>query len=102
MAVIPLSLHTETIRHHFSLSRREWEIMMHIINGAEDSNKGIARLLGITESTVKGTVIRVLRKLDVSSRTQAALIIDRALRAPSAPAETPPAAQYPALSRRSA
>ncbi len=54
------------------LSPREQEILRAIARGA--SNKEIGRALGIAETTVKIHVQHVLRKLDVSSRVQAAVI----------------------------
>lgn len=54
------------------LSPREREILRGIACGA--SNKEIARDLGIAEATVKIHVQHVLRKLDVSSRVNAAVI----------------------------
>ena len=54
------------------LSPRELEILRGIANG--DSNKEIARALGIAETTVKIHVQHVLRKLDVGSRVQAAVL----------------------------
>ena len=54
------------------LSPREKEILRGIARG--DSNKVIARELGIAETTVKIHVQHVLRKLDVASRVQAAVI----------------------------
>jgi two-component system nitrate/nitrite response regulator NarL len=54
------------------LSPREQEILRAIARGA--SNKEIGRELGIAETTVKIHVQHVLRKLDVSSRVQAAVI----------------------------
>jgi two-component system nitrate/nitrite response regulator NarL len=54
-----------------SLSAREREILGHISNGA--SNKSIARALGIAETTVKIHVQHILRKLNLSSRVQAAV-----------------------------
>jgi two-component system, NarL family, nitrate/nitrite response regulator NarL len=54
------------------LSPREKEILRGIARG--DSNKAIARTLGIAETTVKIHVQHVLRKLDVASRVQAAVI----------------------------
>ncbi|WKB54825.1 response regulator [Eleftheria terrae] len=53
------------------LSPRELEILAEIAQGA--SNKGIARTLGIAETTVKIHVQRILRKLKLSSRVQAAV-----------------------------
>jgi len=54
------------------LSPREREILRGIARGA--SNKEIGRDLGIAETTVKIHVQHVLRKLDVASRVQAAVI----------------------------
>jgi two-component system nitrate/nitrite response regulator NarL len=54
------------------LSPREQDILRGIGRGA--SNKEIGRDLGIAETTVKIHVQHVLRKLDVSSRVQAAVI----------------------------
>ena len=54
-----------------SLSPREQEILAHIARGA--SNKDIARALGIAETTVKIHVQHILRKLNLSSRVQAAV-----------------------------
>ncbi len=55
-----------------ALSPREQEILRGIARGA--SNKEIGRELGIAETTVKIHVQHVLRKLDVASRVQAAVI----------------------------
>lgn len=54
------------------LSPREREILRGIARG--ESNKEIGRTLGIAETTVKIHVQHVLRKLDVASRVQAAVI----------------------------
>lgn len=53
------------------LSVREQEILGHIAQGS--SNKEIARALGIAETTVKIHVQHILRKLNLSSRVQAAV-----------------------------
>lgn len=53
------------------LSPREREILLLIARG--DSNKLIARALDIAETTVKIHVQHILRKLDLSSRVQAAV-----------------------------
>lgn len=55
-----------------SLSPRELDILRGIARG--ESNKQIARTLGIAETTVKIHVQHVLRKLDVASRVQAAVL----------------------------
>jgi two-component system nitrate/nitrite response regulator NarL len=54
------------------LSPRERDILRGIARG--ESNKEIARALGIAETTVKIHVQHVLRKLEVSSRVQAAVL----------------------------
>jgi two-component system, NarL family, nitrate/nitrite response regulator NarL len=56
-----------------SLSPREREILAHIARGA--SNKEMARELGIAEATVKIHVQHILRKLNLSSRVQAAVYL---------------------------
>jgi two-component system nitrate/nitrite response regulator NarL len=56
-----------------SLSPREREILAHIARGA--SNKEVARALGIAEATVKIHVQHILRKLNLSSRVQAAVYL---------------------------
>ena len=55
-----------------ALSPRERDIVSHIAAGC--SNKEIARALGVAESTVKIHVQHVLRKLDLSSRVQIAVL----------------------------
>ena len=55
-----------------SLSPRERDILRGIARGA--SNKEIGTELGIAETTVKIHVQHVLRKLDVSTRVQAAVL----------------------------
>ena len=56
-----------------SLSPREREILELIARGA--SNKEVARALGIAETTVKIHVQHILRKLNLSSRVQAAVVL---------------------------
>ena len=56
-----------------ALSPREREIVDLIARG--DSNKQIARELGIAETTVKIHVQHLLRKLDLDSRVQAAVLV---------------------------
>ena len=57
------------------LTRREQEVLEQIVRGR--SNKRIALELGISEKTVKAHVGRVLAKLGVADRTQAALLAVR-------------------------
>ena len=54
------------------LTPRDREILCHLAEGR--SNKGIARVLGITDGTVKLHVKAILRKLAVHSRVEAAVI----------------------------
>jgi len=56
----------------YNLTPRELEILCHIAKG--QSNKEIARDLGITDGTVKLHVRAVMKKLDVQSRVQAAVL----------------------------
>jgi DNA-binding NarL/FixJ family response regulator len=51
------------------LSNREVEILEYIARG--NSNKEIAKLLGISDQTVKNHITSILRKLNVSDRTAA-------------------------------
>jgi len=55
-----------------NLTPREMEILCHIAKG--QSNKEIARDLGITAGTVKLHVRAVMKKLNVQSRVQAAVL----------------------------
>jgi two-component system, NarL family, nitrate/nitrite response regulator NarL len=54
-----------------ALSAREREILLLVAHG--DSNKLIARQLDIAETTVKVHVQAILRKLQLTSRVQAAV-----------------------------
>jgi two-component system nitrate/nitrite response regulator NarL len=62
-----LPLRSDAVR----LSPRETEIVSHLVEG--HSNKGIARILGITEATVKVHLKSLLRKIGVDNRTQVAI-----------------------------
>lgn len=55
-----------------SLNRREREVLTLLAAGKR--NKSIAQLLGVAESTVKFHVAGVLRKLEVSTRGEAAVV----------------------------
>lgn len=55
-----------------SLTEREQEVLRHISEGK--TNKEIARALGISPATVKAHVERIISKLGVSDRTQAAVL----------------------------
>ena len=54
-----------------SLTEREQEVLGHIADGR--SNREIARVLHLSEKTVKTHVSNILMKLDLADRTQAAL-----------------------------
>ncbi len=54
-----------------ALSPREREILQHLAKGS--SNKEVARALALAESTVKIHVQHILRKLNLTSRVQAAV-----------------------------
>lgn len=56
---------------HEKLSPREKEIITHLARGS--SNKEVARALGVAESTVKIHVQSILKKLNLTSRVQAAV-----------------------------
>ena len=56
----------------YSLTPREMDILRHIAKG--QSNKDIASDLGITDGTVKLHVRAVMKKLEVQSRVQAAVL----------------------------
>jgi len=60
-----------------ALTGREREVLAHIAEGR--SNREIARLLRVSEKTVKTHVSSVLAKLGVADRTQAALLAVRQL-----------------------
>lgn len=57
------------------LTERELEILQQIVEG--HTNKEIAQTLFISEKTVKNHVTNILRKLDLSDRTQAAVFAIR-------------------------
>ena len=54
----------------FGLTRRELEILQLVAEG--DSNAQLAKMLWITEQTVKFHLSNIYRKLGVSNRTEAA------------------------------
>jgi DNA-binding NarL/FixJ family response regulator len=58
-----------------SLTPREREVLALLADG--QSNREIARSLGVTEKTVKTHVSSVLSKLGVADRTQAAVLAVR-------------------------
>ncbi len=58
-----------------SLTQRERQILEHVAEGM--TNKEIARALGISPATTKAHVERIIAKLGVSDRTQAAVLAAR-------------------------
>jgi two-component system, NarL family, response regulator len=58
-----------------ALSKRETEVLRHLAQGR--SNKEIARIVGITEGTVKFHVTSVMAKLGAKSRTEAVAVAVR-------------------------
>jgi DNA-binding NarL/FixJ family response regulator len=65
------------------LSVRQYDILMRIMEGR--LNKQIAAELNVGEQTVKVHVSEILRKLEVSNRTQAALLSERVLQGRTQP-----------------
>ncbi len=65
---VPASVPTD---NSYGLSEREMQILQCLVQG--DSNKLIANRLSITEATVKVHMKSLLRKINVSNRTQAAI-----------------------------
>jgi DNA-binding NarL/FixJ family response regulator len=57
------------------LTKRQREVLALVCKGS--SNKEVARLLGLSENTVKIHVTAILKSLDVSNRTQAVLFANR-------------------------
>jgi DNA-binding NarL/FixJ family response regulator len=75
--VVPLTKHSE-------LTRRELEILQLVAEG--HSNAELARMLWVTEQTVKFHLSNVYRKLEVSNRTEASRWAQRAGLLASTPA----------------
>lgn len=53
------------------LTKREIQILRHLAKG--ESNKSMARNLFISEATIKNHLYRIYEKINVHSRTQAAI-----------------------------
>jgi two-component system nitrate/nitrite response regulator NarL len=71
----------------YGLSEREMQILQCLVQG--DSNKLIANRLSITEATVKVHMKSLLRKINVSNRTQAAIwALNNGLMPSAGPAST--------------
>jgi two-component system nitrate/nitrite response regulator NarL len=77
-AVPPIN---DTAARHHNLSGREVEILKQLMEG--ESNKVIAKKLGIAEATIKVHVKTILRKVRAQNRTQAALWATAHLSVPS-------------------
>jgi DNA-binding NarL/FixJ family response regulator len=60
---------TQEAEHMPDLTRREFEILQLVAEG--HSNSQLARMLWVTEQTVKFHLSNIYRKLDVSNRTEA-------------------------------
>jgi two-component system nitrate/nitrite response regulator NarL len=71
----------DTAARHHNLSGREVEILKQLMEG--ESNKVIAKKLGIAEATIKVHVKTILRKVRAQNRTQAALWATAHLSVPS-------------------
>lgn len=69
------SKNSHTINIQNKLTRKEYEIALLV--GQGKSNKEIAKLLFITEGTVKNHITKILGKLDLRDRTQLALLVKR-------------------------
>ena len=63
----------DTIRRDIAdLTPTQLKVLLAVLDG--QLNKQIAHSLGISEATVKAHMTAIMRKLDVSNRTQAALV----------------------------
>jgi DNA-binding NarL/FixJ family response regulator len=63
----------EFVKRVNSLSQRHREVLALIAKG--ESNKGIGRILGISEGTAKNHVVRILQLLQMPDRTKLALAL---------------------------
>lgn len=59
----------------FELTKPEAEVMSYLVNGY--SNKEIARFLNLSESGVKDRLGRIYKKIGVSNRVEAAVILSK-------------------------
>lgn len=73
-------------RRSIRLTPREAEIVRYVMLG--ESNKQIARRLGISNYTVRDHVSNLLKKSGVSSRSRLALVLPAAAAQPSPPGRT--------------
>jgi DNA-binding CsgD family transcriptional regulator len=65
----PVSAGSEVDEDDVALTRREREILALVAEG--HSNRELARMLWVTEQTVKFHLSNIYRKLDVANRTEA-------------------------------
>lgn len=64
----PVPLDEKALVHQFGVSKREYEVLELVAHGL--SNKEIGYQLHISEGTVKNHLHRIMRKLNVGSRTE--------------------------------
>ncbi|WP_079078727.1 helix-turn-helix domain-containing protein [Streptomyces sp. DSM 15324] len=57
------------------LTKREREVLLLLADGL--TNQGLANRLGIAQRTVRAHIFSIVRKLELQSRTEAALVGDR-------------------------
>ncbi|WP_036031581.1 response regulator transcription factor [Bradyrhizobium yuanmingense] len=62
------------------LTERERQIVRLVSQGL--SNKGIGRMLNVTDGTVKVHLHKIFQKLDISNRTVLAIVAQRSLGSP--------------------
>ena len=62
-------------KNHFGLSEREMDVLKLVARGT--SNKQIGEALFISENTVKVHIHRIIRKLNVQNRFEAAILAIR-------------------------
>ena len=80
----PMSGHDSSLQ---TLGRQVLEVLEHLSAGRR--NRAIADRLGISENTVKFHVSKILRKLGVSSRAEAAALARDTKWPPISPVHTP-------------
>lgn|SRR5512145_787653 len=80
------AVHT-TARRPIRLTPREAEIVRYVMLG--ESNKQIARRLGISNYTVRDHVSNLLKKSGVTSRSRLALVLPAPAAQPAPPGQTP-------------
>lgn len=87
LAAGPSSTHASAAaapRHSIHLTPREAEIVRYVMLG--ESNKQIARRLGISNYTVRDHVSNLLKKSGVTSRSRLALVLPPPAALPATPA----------------